>query len=259
MNTGWRDIDIHGSYSLVKIAFAPTCACNDNRQIWRHNTSISRSHDVTDQLWWRHNARSEKAALGNNGEMSARRSMIVLSGFACSWHKIACKKWNNTFVTVNNNFLSLVRRFGNDFHSWWFSLVTSSLVKIIAESPHSWQKIVIHGNSCIILYVLHMQYLGWGSPDDTRSQGISSRGIDLVIAEYSGSAPEGSLVIDGGCGCWCPGTQAPGHQHPQCWLLCHTSFVRNDDYLWDWFPNYALGTSNKILRKKWRHHYWHKG
>ena len=37
-----------------------------------HNTSISRSHDVTDQLWWRHNARSEKAALGNNGEMSAR-------------------------------------------------------------------------------------------------------------------------------------------------------------------------------------------
>ena len=36
----------------------------------------------------------------------------------------------------------------------WFSLVTSSLVKIIAESPHEWQKIVIHGNSCIILYIL---------------------------------------------------------------------------------------------------------
>ena len=28
-----------------------------------------------------------------------------------------------------------------------------SLVKIIAELPHSWQKIVIHGNSCIILYI----------------------------------------------------------------------------------------------------------
>ena len=39
-----------------------------------------------------------------------------------------------------------MRRFGNDFHSW--------LVKIFAESPHSWQKIVIHGNSCIILYIL---------------------------------------------------------------------------------------------------------
>ena len=35
----------------------------------------------------------------------------------------------------------------------WFSLVTSSLVKIIGKSPHSWPKIVIHGNSCIILYV----------------------------------------------------------------------------------------------------------
>ena len=76
------------------------------------------------------------------------RSMIVLSGFVCSWHKIACKKWNNTFVTVNNDFLSLMRRFGNDFHSWL---------------RHSWKslpnrftrdkKIVIHGNSCIILYL----------------------------------------------------------------------------------------------------------
>ena len=35
----------------------------------------------------------------------------------------------------------------------WFSLVTSSLVKIIGKSPHSWLKIVIHGNSCIILYI----------------------------------------------------------------------------------------------------------
>ena len=32
------------------------------------------------------------------------------------------------------------------------SLVTSSLVKIIGKSPHSWPKIVIHGNSCIIVY-----------------------------------------------------------------------------------------------------------
>ena len=36
----------------------------------------------------------------------------------------------------------------------WFSLVTSSLVKTIAELPHSWQKFVIHGNSCIILYII---------------------------------------------------------------------------------------------------------
>ena len=56
MNTGWWEIDIHGCYSLVKIAFAPICACKNNRRIWRHNASISRSRDVTDHLWWRHNA-----------------------------------------------------------------------------------------------------------------------------------------------------------------------------------------------------------
>ena len=38
-----------------------------------------------------------------------------------------------------------------------FSLVTLSLVKIIAESPHLWQKIVTHSNSCIILYILQSQ------------------------------------------------------------------------------------------------------
>ena len=34
--------------------------------MWRHNAS---SRDVTDQLWWRHNAKSEKTILGDNGEM----------------------------------------------------------------------------------------------------------------------------------------------------------------------------------------------
>ena len=53
MNTGWWEIDIHGCYSLVKIAFAPICACKNNRQMWRHNASISCSRDVTDPLWWR--------------------------------------------------------------------------------------------------------------------------------------------------------------------------------------------------------------
>ena len=33
------------------------------------------------------------------------RSMIVFSGIVCSEHKIACKKWNYTFVTANNDFL----------------------------------------------------------------------------------------------------------------------------------------------------------
>ena len=42
---GWWDIDIHGCYSLMKIAFAPICACKNNRRIWRHNTSILHSRD----------------------------------------------------------------------------------------------------------------------------------------------------------------------------------------------------------------------
>ena len=57
MNTGWGDSDIHGCYSLVKIAFAPICVCKGNRRIWRHNTSVLHSHDVTDQLWWPHNTK----------------------------------------------------------------------------------------------------------------------------------------------------------------------------------------------------------
>ena len=49
-----------------------------------------------------------------------------------------CRKSNDTFATMNNNF--------------WGHL-TSSLVKIIGKSSHSWPKIVIHGDSCIILYI----------------------------------------------------------------------------------------------------------
>ena len=58
-------------------------------------------------------------------------------------------------------------RFANDFHSWlrhsWKLLanrltrdpkiVISSPVKIIGKSHHEWPKIVIHGNSYIILYI----------------------------------------------------------------------------------------------------------
>ena len=72
MNTGWWAIDIHGCYSLVKIPFAPISACENIRRIWRHNACISRSRDVTDPLWWRHNARSETTVPGDNCEMSDR-------------------------------------------------------------------------------------------------------------------------------------------------------------------------------------------
>ena len=76
MNNGCWEIDIHSCYSLVKIAFVPICASKKNLRIWRHNAIISRSRDVIDQLWWRHNANLEfvhfKSFPGNNGEMNGR-------------------------------------------------------------------------------------------------------------------------------------------------------------------------------------------
>ena len=36
----------------------------------------------------------------------------------------------------------------------WFSLVTLSLMKILAEWPHLWHKIIIYVNPYIILYIL---------------------------------------------------------------------------------------------------------
>ena len=48
VNTGWQEIDINGCYSLVNIAFAPICTRKNNRRIWRHNVSISRSRIVSD-------------------------------------------------------------------------------------------------------------------------------------------------------------------------------------------------------------------
>ena len=62
---------------------------------------------------------------------------------------------NNVWVTVNNDFFvtsGAIRQ--------WFSRVTKSRVKIIAESPHEWQKIVIHGNECIILF-LTRYFVSW--------------------------------------------------------------------------------------------------
>ena len=76
------EIDIHGCYSLAKIAFAPIWACKNNRRIWRHDTSTLRSRDVTYQLSWRHKVKSEKNAIELNGEMR----------IVCSGHKIAWKK-----------------------------------------------------------------------------------------------------------------------------------------------------------------------
>ena len=68
----------------------------------------------------------------------------------CSWHKRNKITHSLPWITIF-------------CHSWGDSAMIFTRVfvtrEIIAESPHSWQKkIVIHGNSCIILYIL-MQFL----------------------------------------------------------------------------------------------------
>ena len=120
------------------------CACKNNRQIWRHNASISRSRDVTDPLWWRH-VRNDRPWR----QLRNERSMIVLAELCVQDIK---KRVRNKiihslpWITI---FGSLVMRFANDFHSWlchsWKSL---------ANHPTRDPKLVIHGNSCIILYIL---------------------------------------------------------------------------------------------------------
>ena len=52
--------------------FAPICVCSNDQRIWGHNAGAVRSCDVTDQLWWRHNTKSEKAVLSDNGEITNR-------------------------------------------------------------------------------------------------------------------------------------------------------------------------------------------
>ena len=116
---------------------------------------VLRVRVTSHQLWWRHNAKSEKTA---NGKKKKRpwqwrneRSMIVFSGIVCSaGHKLAYKKSNNAFVTLNNDF------FG---HSWCDLPMISTRDFVTRENhwqlPHSWPKIIIHGNSCIILYIIN--------------------------------------------------------------------------------------------------------
>ena len=86
--------------------------CKKNRRIWRPNASNSRSRDVTDQLWWRHNTKSEKTVLNDNGEMGDSWLILVEWGYNAArppgaqtitqgrllfHHTIACKNGIKTF------------------------------------------------------------------------------------------------------------------------------------------------------------------
>ena len=50
---------------------------NEHRVVKDCYSRLSFISGVTHQIWWRHNAKSEKTILGDNGEMSARWVFIV--------------------------------------------------------------------------------------------------------------------------------------------------------------------------------------
>ena len=120
--------------------------CMNNWRIWHHNGSASRLHDVTDQLWWCHNVNSEKTILSVSGEMDDRwlfvtewcsqdlkqrvRNKIIHS---LPWITIFGHSWGDLPMIFTHDFVT------RENHWQITSLVT--------------KKIVIHGNSCIILYI----------------------------------------------------------------------------------------------------------
>ena len=103
--------------------FAPICTCKNNWRIWRHNASTSRSRDVTDQQWGRHNAKSENNFLGDNGEMSDRWLFSAeLCTHVTEWNHILHSPWlfRILCVAVSLRILFIA----------WISIVTLPLVNI---------------------------------------------------------------------------------------------------------------------------------
>ena len=99
------------------------------------------------QLCWRHNNGSEHIVLGENVGMSNRwlfwRVCSIIRAERSVKNEIMYGlPWIQNSVTLEAIWQCVAR-------------VTKSRVKIIADSPHLWQKISTHGNPYIILYVLH--------------------------------------------------------------------------------------------------------
>ena len=135
MNTGWWEIDSHGCYSLVKIAFL--CQFARARTIDEYDVTMLVSPvRVTPQI--------------NYGDDNYDMSdwCLFLEKLCVKDIKLRVRNKIIHSLPGITIFGSLVRRFTNDFHSWlrhsW-----KSLANRLTRDP----KIFIHGNSCIILYI----------------------------------------------------------------------------------------------------------
>ena len=73
VNIGLWEIDSRGCNSLVKIAFAPICACKNNQLIWRYNASTPSSRASQINCGDSQNTKSEWTVPRDNGEISHRQ------------------------------------------------------------------------------------------------------------------------------------------------------------------------------------------
>ena len=121
---------------------------------------------------------------------------LIIENYLRRFHWLVCKKDNNMYdvwVCVNNNFLSLVRRYSN--------------VKIFAESPYSWQKSGIRVNPCIILYIFRFKfhwlsakhttdhYLNqWWSSDQPYTCVTRPRWLNTLKSEQNGQGIFGQYI-----------------------------------------------------------------
>ena len=116
------------------------CTYKNNRRIYRHNAINPRSRAAQINC-------GDVTMLSHKIQWRNQLSITDFRGIVCWEHEMICKKWNNIFVTVNNDFC--VPRdatcqcfFPRLHHSW------KPLADRLTRDP----KIVIHGNLCIILY-----------------------------------------------------------------------------------------------------------
>ena len=120
--------------SLVKIAFAPICACKNN---------------------WGSQKRPSLAV------MAKWAIDDCFSGIVCSGHKIACKKWINTFVAVNNDF----------GHSWGDLPLTFTRD----------QKIVVYVTHALFYISTHHALIKMSSVNEMLLKGVN-KGANLASA-----------------------------------------------------------------------------
>ena len=128
-------------------------------------------------------------------------------------HKITRKKWNDVWVSMNNDFVT------REAIQQWFSCVTSSHVKIVAKSPHSWQKIVFRANPYIILYS-HGTILLLLMDHETSSLKLgSSYAILFNKIQHLQTVP--NINASGICFLWCESLPAPIELLLLNHLRCH--------------------------------------